>query len=56
MFKEPQFPSQIVETITKDTQAKEGVLDPLGSELEPGKELYINLIKNISKNLKQCLS
>ena len=56
VFKEPQFPSQIVETITKDTQAKEGVLDPLGSELEPGKELYINLIKNISKNLKQCLS
>jgi len=56
VFKEPQFPSQIVQTITKDTKAKEGTLDPLGSELEPGKELYIKLIKNISKNLKQCLS
>ena len=56
VFKEPQFPSQIVQTITKDTKANEGTLDPLGSELEPGKELYIKLIKNISKNLKQCLS
>ena len=31
VFKEPQFPSQIVQTITKDTKAKEGTLDPLGS-------------------------
>ena len=56
VFKEPQFPSKVVQTITKDTTAKEGILDPLGSDLSPGKELYINLINNISKNLNECLS
>ena len=56
VFKEPQFPSKIVQLIIDDTNAKEGILDPLGSDLEPGKELYINLIKNISRDLKECLS
>ena len=56
VFKEPQFPSKVVQTIINDTNAKEGILDPLGSNLESGKELYINLIKNISRNLKECLS
>lgn len=56
VFKEPQFPSEIVQTIIEKTKAKEGVLDPLGSDLTPGKELYINLLNNISKNLNECLS
>ena len=56
MFKEPQFPSKIVQTIIKDTNAKEGLLDPLGSNLKPGKDLYLNLVNNLSKNLKKCLS
>ena len=56
MFKEPQFPSKIVQTIIKDTNAKEGLLDPLGSNLKPGRDLYLNLINSLSKNLKKCLS
>ena len=56
IFKEPQFPSKIVQTIIKDTNAKEGLLDPLGSNLKPGKDLYLNLVDNLSKNLKKCLS
>jgi len=47
VFKEPQFSSKVVQTIIKDTAAKEGILDPLGSNLESGKELYINLINDI---------
>jgi len=56
VFKEPQFPSKIVQTIIKNTNTKEGVLNPLGSNLKPGKDLYLNLINNLSKNLKKCLS
>lgn len=55
VFKEPQFPSKIVQTIIKNTNTKEGLLDPLGSNLKPGKDLYLNLINNLSKNLKKCL-
>ena len=28
------------------------VLDPLGATLDPGKDLYFDLIKNMSKSLK----
>ncbi len=56
VFKEPQFPSKIVQTIINDTNAKEGLLDPLGTDLEPGRELYIDLINSLSINLKECLS
>ena len=55
LFREPQFPSRIVQTVITDTQAKEGELDPIGFNLTPGKELYFTLITNLSNNLKECL-
>ena len=33
---------------------KIGVLDPLGANLDNGKELYFKLIKDISSSLKKC--
>ena len=33
---------------------KTGVLDPLGATLKPGKELYFDLIRNMSKSFKGC--
>ena len=56
VFKEPQFSSKVVQTIIKDTDAKEGILDPVGFNLEPGKDLYLKLIDNLTKSLVSCLS
>ena len=56
LFREPQFPSRIVQTVIQETNAKEGELDPLGFDLTPGKNLYFELVTNLSKNLHECLS
>lgn len=56
LFREPQFPSRIVQTVIQETNAKEGELDPLGFDLNPGKNLYFELVTNLSKNLRECLS
>ena len=56
VFREPQFSSKIVQTIINDTNAKEGLLDPLGSDLEPGKDLYLKLINKLTEGLTDCLS
>ena len=54
LFSEPQFNPDIIKSIAKGTNVKVGVLDPLGANLENGKELYFKLIKNISSSLKKC--
>ena len=54
LFSEPQFNPDIIKSIAKGTKVKVGVLDPLGANLENGKELYFKLIKNISSSLKKC--
>ena len=54
IFSEPQFNPDIIKAVAKDTNIKTGVLDPLGDTLEPGKDLYFDLIKNMSKSFKGC--
>ena len=54
IFSEPQFNPDIINAIAMDTNFKTGVLDPLGATLEPGKDLYFDLIRNISKSFKGC--
>jgi zinc transport system substrate-binding protein len=56
VFSEPQFEPKVVEVITDGTGARTGVLDPLGSELKPGANLYPTLIRRMAKALKDCLS
>ena len=43
-----QFNPDIIKSIAKDTSVKTGVLDPLGANLKPGKDLYFDLIRNMS--------
>ena len=54
IFSEPQFNPDIIKSIAKDTGIKTGVLDPLGANLDKGKNLYFDLIKNISSSFKGC--
>ena len=54
IFSEPQFNPDIINAVAKDMDVKTGVLDPLGATLKPGKDLYFDLIKNMSKSFKGC--
>jgi zinc transport system substrate-binding protein len=48
ILSEPQFNPDIIKSIAKDTSVKTGVWDPLGANLQPGKDLYFDLIRNMS--------
>ncbi len=54
IFSEPQFNPNIINSIASDTGVKTGVLDPLGANIDKGKEMYFQLIKDMSSSLKDC--
>ena len=54
IFSEPQFNPDIIKAVAKDTNVATGVIDPLGATLDPGKNLYFDLIKNMSNSFKGC--
>ena len=56
VFSEPQFKPKLVATVTENTNAGTGVLDPLGASIKDGPDLYFKLIRNMAKSLKDCLT
>ena len=54
VFSEPQFNPDIIKAVAKDMNIKTGVVDPLGATLNPGKDLYFKLIRNMSASFKGC--
>ena len=54
VFSEPQFNPDIIKAVAKDMNMKTGVIDPLGATLDPGKDLYFDLIRNMSSSFKGC--
>ncbi len=54
VFSEPQFNPDIIKAVAKDMNIKTGVVDPLGATLNPGKDLYFDLIRNMSASFKGC--
>ena len=54
VFSEPQFNPDIIKAVARDMNIKTGVVDPLGATLNPGKNLYFDLIKNMSSSFKGC--
>ena len=54
IFSEPQFNPNIINSIASDTGVKTGVLDPLGANINKGKSMYFQLIKDMSNSLKDC--
>ena len=54
IFSEPQFNPNIIKSIASDTGVKTGVLDPLGANINKGKNMYFQLIKDMSNSLKDC--
>ena len=55
IFREPEFPPALIATLTGDTKARVGLLDPVGATLKPGPTLYDALIENLARGLRGCL-
>ena len=55
IFQEPQFDNKLVKTVIEGTRAKIGTLDPLGFGIKEKEDFYLQLLRNMSKNLKECL-
>lgn len=56
VFAEPQFEPKLVATVIEGTQAKSGIIDPLGVAIDAGVDHYPKLIRTMAGSLKTCLS
>lgn len=56
VLSEPQFNPGLVGTVMEGTEANTAVLDPLGSSLEAGADLYPQLLLSLARSLADCLS
>ncbi|MBX9588321.1 MAG: zinc ABC transporter substrate-binding protein [Hyphomonadaceae bacterium] len=56
VFAEPQFDTRLVDNLVEGTRARTGTIDPEGSRIEPGLDLYFTLLRNLAQDLKGCLS
>jgi zinc transport system substrate-binding protein len=54
VFAEPQFDPRLIETATEGSDARRGILDPLGAELNPGPDLYPTLIRTLASDIRDC--
>jgi zinc transport system substrate-binding protein len=55
VFAEPLFQPNLVAAVTEGTEARSGTLDPAGTTLAPGADLYFALMRNLAAGLKSCL-
>jgi len=55
VFSEPQFEPKLVQTLIEGTQARTGILDPLGASLPGGMDGYEQLLRNLAESLAKCL-
>lgn len=56
VFAEPQFEPRLVRVVTEGTAARIGTLDPLGTTIEPGPDLYFSLIRDMAEAMRDCLA
>ena len=55
VFSEPQFQPALVATIIAGSDARQGVLDPLGAELPAGPDAYFHLLEALAEAVRGCL-
>ncbi len=55
LFVEPQFPPQQAEQLVAESGVRLAALDPLGSGLAPGPDLYFTLMRRLGDALARCL-
>ncbi|QHQ35355.1 zinc ABC transporter substrate-binding protein [Algicella marina] len=55
VLSEPQFDPGIVNAVMEGSAARTAVVDPLGAEIEPGPELYPQVLRNLAAKLADCM-
>ncbi|WP_068411934.1 zinc ABC transporter substrate-binding protein [Labrenzia sp. OB1] len=55
VFQEPQFDAKLVDVVLEGSTARKATLDPLGTDLTNGPDLYPELLENLSMSLADCL-
>jgi zinc transport system substrate-binding protein len=56
VFSEPQFQSALVKTVIEGSDARRGVLDPIGSVFKPGPDAYFDMMNANVSAITNCLS
>lgn len=56
VFAEPQFEPKLVTVAIEGSNARSAVLDPLGAEIEPGTELYFDVLRGMAASFGKCLA
>lgn len=55
VFREPQFDAKYVTVVLEGSQARQGVLDPIGYDIAPGPKAYAELLTRLAKGARDCL-
>jgi len=55
VFAEPQLDPRVTEVIVEGTRARVGTLDPEGTKLAAGPDLYRQLMRNLAQGFRDCL-
>jgi len=56
VFREPVFDAPLFRSIVAGTPAGTAELDPEGIRLEPGPDLYFDLMRGLARTMRDCLS
>ena len=56
IFAEPNFQPKLLAAVAEGAPVRTGTLDPEGQSLEPGPELYGQLMRALARDLKSCLA
>jgi zinc transport system substrate-binding protein len=56
VFSEPQFEPRLIQTVIAGTRANTAVLDPEGTALRRGPDLYFTLMGGLGEGLASCLA
>ncbi len=56
VFSEPQYSEKRMRAAAEGSGARTAFLDPLGVGIEPGPNLYFEMMENLARSLKNCLS
>ena len=56
VFAEPHLQQKVVSSVIEGSSARTGLLDPEGTTLDAGPELYFKLMRKLTVDIKACLS
>lgn len=55
IFAEPQYSPVFIDAVARGTQVRRGVLDPLGSAIQPTKKSYLEFLEQLTEQYILCL-